>query len=127
MKLTPQALYARLTEPDFDDVVDEVLAMTPEQVRAELRDLGYHLPTTRANIRRLAHFPSHPSTKGFIRAGLGALGASGIGVAIWSALTTAAPVVAPLVTASPPPSQTTTVTAATGAPAPELPDGGDDQ
>jgi hypothetical protein len=115
MKIPAEALYERLTEADGDDVVAEVLAMSPEQVRAELRDLGYHLPTTRANIRRRASFPPHSSRSGYIRAGLGVAGLGGIGTLVWAALM-AAPMLASMTAA--PPNDTVPVVTAAAAPPP---------
>jgi hypothetical protein len=115
MKIKPEALYERLTEVDADDVVDEVLAMSPAEVRAALRDLGYHLPTTRANIRRRAGFPPHRSTSGYVSVGLGLTGLGGIGALLWTALMATA--------ASPPPENDTKPAVTAAAPSPEeLPD-----
>jgi hypothetical protein len=134
MKISPRELYERLTEEDADDIVEEVLAMSPSEVRNALRDLGYHLPTLHANIRRRAGLPP-TSTRGFIKGGVALTGASGIGALIWTAITTAAPVLAPI--AAQPAPENDTLPALTAAAAPELPtapetddagtDGGDDR
>ena len=125
MKITSLELHARLMAPDADDIVDEVLSMSPGEVRSALRDLGYHLPTLHAKIRRRAGMPA-AGRRGFIKVSAAVTGVGGVGAILWTVITSAAPMLAPMA-AHPPANDTTpAVTVAAPGPSLETPDAGTD-